>query len=574
MNIDKRLLAQILAFLKPFLITIVSGWLGGAAIVFQALLLSRIIAGVFVGKQDLSAQNENLYGLLYLIILRAAFVFVQSLFAKQLGIKVKSTLRAKLISALFKDQPLRFQDQKSGELATLAMQGIDSLDAYFSQYLPQLILAVVIPVTILITVFPLDLLTGIILLLTAPLIPLFMVLIGQSAERLTGQQWRQLKRLGTYFLDTIQGLPTLKVNSNDREGEKISAASEQYRQVTLKVLRVTFLSALVLEIVATISTAIVAVQIGLRLLNGQIAYQQALFLLVLAPEFYLPLRTLGARFHAGMTAMNISNQLFAWIGAPQEESLQSRKKVQRPQISAEPIRFQSITVHYPERNDPAVEDLSFSIEPGIFTALAGHSGAGKTTIMNLLLRFIEPASGNIMVGNINLMEISPDDWRRLISWVPQNPFVFQATLAENIHLSSEASRSKLESALEQANLFEFAASLPAGLNTAIGEQGFGLSGGEVQRLALARAFYRDSPILLLDEPTSYIDPQNAREIQDIIRQISRNRTTIMIAHHDVLLSAADHLIVLQRGKLLTSGDPKTILQQRLSKPLKDEIASA
>lgn len=571
MNIDRNLLKQVLHFLQPLIASLLSGGLGGIFIVLQASIFSLVVSRVFIERAKLEEVRTPLILLLAVVFLRSALIFIHHCSARHLSVKVKSRLRRILFEKIVELGPSQLKDSRSGEISTLALQGIDSLEAYFSQYLPQLFLAAAIPIIILITVFPLDLLSAIILLLTAPLIPIFMYLIGKSSELHTKRQWKELTRMGNFFLDTIRGLTTLKVFNNTREGEKISSASEKYRLVTLQVLRLTFLSALVLEMVATISTAVVAVQIGLRLLNGLIEFQQALFILVIAPEFYLPLRTLGARFHSGMTATTVAKQLFQILDQKKPEIQSNEVQIHHEHLRGDSIRFHSVRVIYPDRKTPSLDNVSFVVPAGKITVLIGASGSGKTTVFNLLLRFIELQGGGIYVGKRSLWDFSLEKWRPYVSWVPQSPHLFNASITENIQMGKDGEIERVLQASKHAHLHDFIESLPNGYETIIGEEGFRLSGGQIQRLALARAFYRDAPILLLDEPTVYIDPQNEQRLLDAISRLSSARTTIIIAHHEKILSLADHVIYMHQGKVLAEGDPGNVLKTVSVKKMSREI---
>ena len=575
MNIDKKLIQQLRQQLQPFIATVFSGWTGSLLLVLQAWLLAAIISDVFLHKQGLQANSARLTWLLAILLVRALLSFLQNLSAKQLSLKIRSHLRSLLYDKILELGPAEVSNTHSGELTTLAVQGIDSMDAYFSQYLPQLMFAALIPFSMIAIAFPVDFPSGLIFLLTVPLIPIFMIFIGKTAQRVTDRQWKALGRLGDHFLDTIQGLTTLKMYNSQNESLRIENASERYRRVTLSVLRISFLSALVMELVTTISTALVAVQLGLRLLHGQVAFQHALFLLILAPELYLPLRTLGLRFHAGATALSVSKQLFALLEKekPAVDVRQAGDIVSMDASKAD-IHLQNATYAYQDRSVPAVQDISITIPAGKITALVGSSGSGKSTLFNLLLRFIDLQSGEILIGGQSLYRFDPESWRRQIAWVPQTPFLFNSTIAENIHLGHGEDLARVKWAAAQASLHETILTFSNGYQTRVGEQGLRLSGGQIQRLALARAFYRDTPILLLDEPTAYIDPHNAALIRDAIQRLSKDRTTLVIAHHQNTILRSDHAILLHQGRLAGSGSPQYVLETYRSLQLQTQPGGA
>jgi thiol reductant ABC exporter CydD subunit len=504
--------------------------------------------------------------MLAVIFLRALTSWGSERFASSLALRIKSDLRTRLVHHLAALNPAYTQNQKTGELTATAMEGVEAMEAYFSQYLPQLALAAFIPLTILLLIFPLDPLTGLVFLFTAPLIPLFMWLIGKGAESLTQRQWHTLSQLSAYLLDVIQGLTTLKLLGQSlHQSNRIQKASDQYRDVTLRVLRIAFLSALTLELLSTLSTAIVAVEIGLRLLYGRMGFQQALFILVLAPEFYLPLRLLGLRFHSGMSGTSAARRIFEILDTPVSQA--SILTTQTLPVNLLPIkdnpgiRFEHVGYTYTARNLPAISDVSIEIPNGQVTALVGLSGAGKSTLAAMLLRFIEPDQGFIRLDGQPLGNIPPAEWRQQLSWVPQLPTLFNASLAENLLLAKPgASTAELETACQKADLLDFIMTLPLGLSTPIGERGTRLSGGQAQRLALARAYLRDAPLLILDEPTSSLDPLQERGLLDSIHDLVHGRTTLLIAHRLSTVRQASSIIVLESGRVVETGTHASLLK--------------
>ncbi len=388
---------------------ILCGLLTGLLTIAQAAGLTRIINGVFLLGQRLPDVTGTVQLLILIVFLRAFLAWGSEVSSTAVAVRVKSDLRRRLYDKIQRLGPAFTRGERTGELVTAAVTGVDLLDAYFSQYLPQLFIAVLVPLSILTVVFPRDLLSGLVLLLTAPLIPVFMVLIGKTAEKLTKRQWDTLGLLGAHFLDSLQGLTTLKELGRSREHvNSISAAGDHFRDRTLSVLRITFLSALVLELVSTLSTAVVAVEVGLRLLYGQLVFQQAFFLLLLAPEFYLPLRTLGLRFHAGMSGTTAALRIFELLDTPesidQGSGLRDQVPKLLPSIIPSVIAFEHLSYTYPGESVPALENITLEIKAGEHVALAGLSGAGKSTLAGLLLRFINPVIGRITIDHVPLGE--------------------------------------------------------------------------------------------------------------------------------------------------------------------------
>jgi ATP-binding cassette subfamily C protein CydD len=542
-------------------LTLALGLLGSVLLIWQAQNLSQLINCVFLGKQGLAGVQGLLLLLLVIVLARAALAWAGDVTAHRVAERVKTTLRARLVAHLLALGPAYTRGERSGELANTTIQGVESLEEYFSQYLPQVALAILTPVAILVVVFPLDALSGLVLLLTAPIIPIFMALIGSLSASLTERQWLSLSRMSGHFLDVLQGLTTLKLfNRSKRQTQVVAGISEQFRHATMKVLRVAFLSALVLEMVATISTAVVAVEVGLRLLYGTIGFPQAFFVLLLAPEFYLPLRTLGARYHASMTGKAAAGRIYEVLDTP------------LPTGSAAPVgplpplrfdlRFDAVSYTYPESERPALNNVSFGIAEGQKVALVGPSGAGKSTIAHLLLRFFAPGSGAITVGGIDLQNLPARAWRAQIAWVPQQPYLFHATVAENIRLARpEASDEEVMQAARQARAHEFITALPQGYETNIGERGARLSGGQAQRIALARAFLRDAPLVILDEATAHLDAAQEALVQEATERLLRGRTALIIAHRLYTIAEADQIIVLKDGRVEEAGAHAALLDQ-------------
>jgi len=561
LKLDRRLLNQARAVRWALALAVALGLVGGIVIVGQARLLSRVVAQVFLGGETLRQVAPWLLGFLLLSLLRACLTWSSEASASHVAGHIKHDLRTRLTAHLLALGPAYARGERSGELSNTLLEGVEALDAYFRQYLPQLALAALVPLTVLLFVFPLDWVSGLILLLTAPLIPVFMVLIGSQADALTRRQWTSLSRMSAHFLDVLQGLTTLKLFARSREHFRtIARISDQFRGTTMGVLRVAFLSALVLEMVATISTAVVAVQIGLRLLYGQLSFEQGFFVLLLAPEFYLPLRLLGARFHSGMEGVAAAQRIFEILEA------EPKVKAEAQVLPAPPLSFglsfQDVYYSYEEERRPALAGLSFELAAGEKVALVGPSGAGKSTVAYLLLRFLEPDRGVITVDGSSLRNLSPTTWRERVAWVPQNPYLFHGTVADNIRLAHPgAGLSEIENAARQAHAHDFIEALPHGYETLIGERGARLSGGEAQRLALARAFLKDAPLLVLDEATANLDPEIEALVQEAMARLLDGRTALLIAHRLTTVYRTDRILVMDQGRIVQKGTHAALLQQ-------------
>ncbi len=555
MNFDGDLLREARRQWAAYGLTVLFGLAGGITIILQARQLSRILNGVFLEGWTLAEAGRLFAPLLAILLARALMIWLGELSAGWLAIQIKTGLRSQLTQKIFSLGPAYTRGQSSGELVNTAMQGVESLDAYFSQYLPQVLLAMLIPTAILMVVFPADWISGLVLLLTAPLIPIFMILIGKASESATRQQWNTLSRLSAYFLDTLQGLHELKLLGQSKaRAARVQTASEQYRLATMKVLRITFLSALVLEMAGTISTAIIAVQIGLRLLYGRMAFVDAFFILLLTPEFYLPLRQLGLRFHAGASGLQAARRIFKILHEPEP------LKVETPPAAAgviDPITnisFQDVSFTYPGQGRPAVERITFTVRQGEKVAFVGATGAGKSTLAYLLMRFARVEGGQILVNGVPLETIPLEDWRHKIAWVPQKPVLFQGSLAENIALGRpDVARDEIMAASRLAHLDEFIQGLPNGYDTGVGEFGARLSGGEMQRVALARAFLLDAPILVFDEPTAHLDPQSEAWLEESMQRLGAGRTQFIIVHRLPTVCSADQIYVLESGRIVERG---------------------
>jgi ATP-binding cassette, subfamily C, bacterial CydD len=535
------------------------GLIATALTIAQMFLLSEIVARVFLAHGTLPQVLSPLFWLLAIIVVRAMVIWGREVLARRGAVRVKTDLRQRLFAHLLRLGPAFCQGERTGELVATATEGIERLDPYISRYLPQTYLSVLAPLLILVFVFPLDWASAVLLLITAPIIPLLMFLIGSYAEQHMQRQWLALSRMSAHFLDVIQGLTTIKLFGREMaERERIARISEGFRTKTMHVLRIAFLSGGVLELMTTAAIGLVAVTLGIRLLNGGISFADAFLVLLLAPEFYRPLRDLGTHRHAGMEG-KASAQRIAEILATPLPVQSITTSAQRP---AQPLTLTltDLSYTYPDTTAPALQDVTLTLRPGTCTALVGRSGAGKSTLVNLLLRFLDAQSGSISVNGLSLAELPVEMWRNYIALVPQRPYLFAGSVAANLRLARpEASFEEIEQAAEQAGALEFILQLPQGFDTEIGEQGGRLSAGQLQRLALARAFLKDAPLLILDEPTSHLDPESEALFRRSLERLLPGRTALIIAHRYNTIANADQVAVLAAGRLSECGSPASLL---------------
>lgn len=565
MKVQPRLFGEARASGWLFPLAVFSAFAAGGLAIYQSLVLSRVISGVFLDDQTLAQVRPLLQVILLVVLARAFFTFFNEVLAGMLSVIIKTRLRKQLLEKIDRLGPEYLKNETTAGLTTTALLGIDALDAYFSQFLPQVLIAALLPVTILVVVFPMDVLTGVVFLVTAPIIPVFMVLIGKAVESLTGRQWKALTRLGNYFLDTLQGIATLKLLGRNRERvAEIRRISDDYRDTTMNVLRVTFLTALVLELVATISTAVVAVEIGLRLLYARIEFQQAFFILLIAPDFYLPLRNLSARYHAGMGGVTAAEKIYQVLDEPEPaEPVQTSRIELTERMSGDfKLEVKNLTHTFPGQHDAALADVSFAIEKGKHYALVGKSGAGKSTLARTLMRFIVQDAGEILLNGEDIRSWSREDWHQAVGWLPQSPHIFNASLLFNITLGDGVfSPPEVKSALESAGLTDLLHRLPRGLETPLLESGARLSGGELQRIALARVYLRNPQIILLDEPTAHLDPDLTQSLEASFKQLMSGRTSLTIAHRLSTVLNADEVFFLQEGRLVAHGSHTDLLSR-------------
>ncbi|SEH35682.1 thiol reductant ABC exporter subunit CydD [Magnetospirillum fulvum] len=534
---------------RPLALATLAQMANAALMILQYSLLATAIDRAISAGADLAALWPWLGWVPPIILVRAALSWAAEAVALEAGAGVRRAVRAELAEKLFALGPVRLGGEQAGALSALLVDGIEALEAYYTRFLPAMRNAVLIPLALLAVVMPLDGVSGLILLLTAPLIPLFMALIGSGAERLNRRQWARLARMGAHFLEMVQGLTTLKLfNASKREADTVARIADEYRLATMAVLRVAFLSALALEFFATLGIALVAVLIGFRLLAGEIGFERGLFILLLAPEFYGPLRTLGTQYHARMEALGTAGTLAELLARPVPPPPAVAATAIAPTTAPE-IVFRAVRHDY-GGGRIGLDGAEFTLEAGRITALIGPSGAGKSTAVNLLLGFAAPTGGEILIDGTSLSALDPQEWRRRIAWVPQRPHLFQGSIADNIRLGHpEADAAAVIAAAQAVGADRFIAALPEGYDTRLGEDGAGLSGGQVRLVALSRAALRDAPLLILDEPSASLDSQSEAALTQTLPALARGRTVLVIAHRPATIAAADRIVRLEQGRV-------------------------
>ncbi|MFJ6480717.1 MULTISPECIES: thiol reductant ABC exporter subunit CydD [unclassified Streptomyces] len=522
------------------------GLAGAGLVVGQAMLIAEIVVGAFERGLDGQALRTPLLLLAAVALGRGLIAWLTELAAHRAGAAVKSELRGRLLDRAAELGPGWLAGQRTGSLVSLATRGVDALDDYFSRYLPQLGLAVVVPVAVLARVVTEDWVSAAIIVVTLPLIPVFMILIGMATQSRMDRQWRLLSRLSGHFLDVVAGLPTLKVFGRAKaQAESIRKITDDYRRATMRTLRIAFLSSFALELLATLSVALVAVTIGMRLVHGELDLYTGLVILILAPEAYLPLRQVGAQYHAAAEGLAAAEEIFEVLETP---TTGTAGAAELPGGTPLRIEIEGIAVRYEGRSEDSPRPVSLAVGPGECVALTGPSGAGKSTLLQVLLGFVTPTAGRVRVAGVDLADLSPAQWRQQIAWVPQRPHLFAGTIAENVRLArAGASEADVAEALKDAGAWEFVTALPRGVQTPLGEGGVGLSAGQRQRLALARAFLADRPVLLLDEPTAALDGETEAGIVDAVRRLSAGRTVLLVVHRPALLAVADRVVAMEAG---------------------------
>ena len=516
------------------------------AVLLGATMLARIGARAFHGTR-LDQLWPDLALLVFAFAVRGAFAWGMEVAGRRAAWSVLSELRLALAEKRLRTQPAAIDGTDAAEITAVSVQGVEALEGYFARYLPQIVLASIVPFLVIAWVAVLDPEAAVIMVLTLPLVPVFMWLIGTYTADLTKERWQALRALSSHFLDVVRGLPTLRAFG--RAGDEAAVVAEvgdRYRRATMETLRISFLSGSVLELAATIGVAIVAVTTGVRLVSGSLGLEAGLAVIVLAPELYLPFRRLGAEYHASADGLAVADRLFALLDAPASAELGGTRLAPSPARAS--VTFERVSFSYPSRSGTVLDEFSLELRPGEVVALVGESGAGKSTVGALAIGMLTPTGGRITVGGTDLSECRLDAWRRLVAWVPQHPTLFRGTVADNIRLGDpEAGEEAVADAARLAGAHEFIRSLPDGYATVVGDGERSLSPGERRRIGLARAFVRDAPLVILDEPTADLDPDSVAIVSAAVERLRHGRTMLLIAHRSELIRIADRVVRLVAG---------------------------
>ncbi|RJS92961.1 thiol reductant ABC exporter subunit CydD [Salinisphaera sp. Q1T1-3] len=541
----------------PVATTIGLGLAGGLLLIVQASLFALLANAVIFDNAGLARIAPWLIGIAALVLVRAGLVYAAQQSAFVAGRRIKTAIRARLIARLGTLGIVWQRATPTGDVVNTLTDGVEALEAYYARYLPQSALAALIPLSILVVVVPIDWLSALILVITAPLIPVFMVFIGRGAEKLNQRQWRRMGQLSGHFLDALSGLSTLRIfNLGRREARLIARFSEEYRLATLRVLRLAFVSSLVLEFLATVSIAMVAVLIGFRLLWGDLGFAAGFVVLLLAPEFYLPLRNMGSVYHARMEAIGAAEGIVVLLDEAESgpaTAMPGTEQIGLAAGRAPYIELRDVGLCYPD-GTPALRAIDLAITPGETVAIVGASGAGKSTLAGVLLGLLAPSTGQVWVDGIDRSQLDAGYWHRFCAWVPQQPRLFHGTVRDNLALADPAADdATLWHALERAQARDFVAALADGLDTAIGERGLSLSGGEIQRLAIARALVSQAPFVVVDEASAHLDRPNEVALTAALAELGAGRSLVVIAHRLATIRRADRIVVLDAGRIVEIG---------------------
>ncbi|MBU3016886.1 thiol reductant ABC exporter subunit CydD [Paraglaciecola agarilytica] len=545
--------------------SIALGTFNALLMIAGAYLLAKIVHEVMFDAAGLNDVSYLLWALGGIILARGIFLALSQRLSAHAARNIKSSMRANLLEKITRLRPAFTEQKGHGAMLNTLHDGVEALHDYYANYLPSVAYSALIPLTILVVIFPTDWQAGLIFLFTAPLIPFFMILVGHKAEQLNQARWQQLAVLGNYFFDRVRGLTQLKLfNATKRELTQIAKISDDFRHATISVLKIAFLSSFALEFLATISVALVAVIIGFRLFFGTLDFATGFVVLLLAPEFYLPLRKLGNHYHARLEGISAAGDMLEILQTPESSSSEPKKTAPSGftcLTNNSAITLKKLNFTYPDSNE-GLHDVSLCLPATGMVAFVGASGAGKSTLFDCLLGFHPQVIPHVSVNNLPLSEDDIPSWQQSIAWIPQQPTLFYTTIKENILLAKpNATMEEVKRAAQQAGALDFIELLPTGFDTLLGEQGEGLSGGQKQRIALARAFLKQAPILMLDEPTAHLDSATEFSVQHAINEYAKSHLVLVIAHRLNTLKKASNIVLLDNGRIVQQGDYQSLSQQ-------------
>lgn len=534
----------------------------GLATIGQAYLLVKIVDEVFLQRQSFTAILPYLGGLLFVLLIKTGSNYLSGKIGIQLATKVKGDFRRALFRKFSKNPILASLRGQSGGKVSVMMDAVDEVDGYFSKYIPQMIQTSLIPVMILIVVFTQHLNTGIIMMITAPFIPVFMIVVGIKTKKKSEEQMDKLASFSGRFLDVLQGLVTLKLFGQvNRQKKEIEKSSLGFRDATMEILKTAFMSSFMQEVVTMLSIGVIALELAVQLMIYEtMSFFTAFFILVLVPEFYNSLKQLGSTFHNGQTSIGAAKKVTDEL-ADEERSLEWGEQSLIKTSTPPALKMVDVGFSYGE-SQFTLKNITAEIPPYGQVAIVGRSGSGKTTLLHLIGGLIPPVDGELMINGERMSIYKEDDWFDQLSYISQHPYIFSGTIGENIAIGSkvDASSEEVKKAAKQAGIFEMIQTLEKGFNTPVGEAGRGLSGGEKQRLAIARAFLKKPAIILFDEPTIGLDLRTEQILQTSIKQLANHSTVITVAHRLHTIKNADQILFLEKGRLIASGTHEELLK--------------